>query len=113
MAMKGFPTIFVVFLFVSAAIATLPPPPLDPFLYAPRQAMFPWASNSPNRNLKKSTPKSVIALAVLAGLALVAVSVVVLVCVCSRSSSPPLAATDGIVLGICSANANTQIRSME
>ncbi|XP_058727795.1 uncharacterized protein LOC131599474 [Vicia villosa] len=91
--LKKFPTIFVAFLFVSAAIASLPPPPTDPFLYAPRQAMFPWTTN-PNRNLKKSTPKSVIGLSIFAGLALFAICLGVVYCVCFKSSSPPLAATD-------------------
>ncbi|XP_058727794.1 uncharacterized protein LOC131599473 [Vicia villosa] len=108
MTLKKFPTIFVVFLFVSAAIAILPPPPPDPFLTAPHQAMFPPVNSGPSRDLKKPIPKSMIALSVMAGLALFTICVGVLVCVCSKSSPPPLAAADGIVLGTCSANANTQ-----
>ncbi|XP_058727790.1 uncharacterized protein LOC131599470 [Vicia villosa] len=111
--LKTFPIMFVVFLFVSAAIATLPPPPPDPFLTAPHQAMFPPVTTGPSRDLKKPIPESLIAFSVVAGLALFAICVGVLFCVYFKSSPPPLAATDGIVVGSCTANANTQRNGMD
>ncbi|CAI8589834.1 unnamed protein product [Vicia faba] len=99
MAVKAFFAILLIFLFVSS-LATLEPPPPDPLASAPHQDRF-LVTNNPNRNLKKSPPKLVIALSVVAGVVLLAISVGLLVCVCLKPSpfSSPAAAA-GTVVGV-------------